>query len=271
MPDGAHYLAVAIRAAAAAYLALSVALHVGAAALVLFPRHPAEKELDPPPAAAGDTFELPAPDTAVVPLANASPSPETASDPAAEDGDGPARPAPPRRAASGAKPSHAGRPSGGRAEPAHGDSGGSGSAAQYGAVGERSASDLATAFTRAFPQAASADPAWRSAGFGSAGEADVVLTLGPTGHLENSQVLGAPSPALASGVRRTLALIQARPFVARGAVTRLHVVASVSPDTVHDGLHGDVFAIGGSYAGGEGSAFFALAIGRRVDLRVRAR
>jgi hypothetical protein len=138
-------------------------------------------------------------------------------------------------------------------------------------VGDRSASDLATAFTRGFPQAASADPAWRSASFGTAGEADVVLTLDESGHIEGTQVLGAPTPALSGGIRRTLALINGRTFVTRGRVTKLHVTAVVSADSVHDGLHGDVFAIGGSFAGGEGSAFFALAIGWRVDLRVRAR
>ena len=46
---------------------------------------------------------------------------------------------------------------------------------------------------------------------------------------------------------------------------------AISTDAVHDGLHGDVFAIGGSFAGAEGSAFFALAIGRRIDVRVRAK
>jgi hypothetical protein len=137
-------------------------------------------------------------------------------------------------------------------------------------VGERSATDLATAFTRGFPQAASADPQWRTASLGSAGEADVVLTIDAEGHLESSRVEGSPKPALASGIRRTLALIQARPFVSRGRVTRLHVTGQVTTDAVHDGLHGEVFAIGGSFTGGEGSAFFALAIGRRIDLRVRA-
>jgi hypothetical protein len=68
-----------------------------------------------------------------------------------------------------------------------------------------------------------------------------------------------------------LALIKGRPFVAKGKVTKLHLVAVVSADSVHDGLHGDVFAIGGSFAGAEGSAFFALAIGRRIDVRVRAK
>ena len=63
----------------------------------------------------------------------------------------------------------------------------------------------------------------------------------------------------------------ARSFTATRATTRLHVVATVSQDQVHDGLHGDVFAIGGSFAGTEGSGFFALAIGRRIDVRVTER
>ncbi|MEO6419365.1 MAG: hypothetical protein ABIP39_08175, partial [Polyangiaceae bacterium] len=57
-------------------------------------------------------------------------------------------------------------------------------------------------------------------------------------------------------------------FTARAAVTVLHVGATVSPDVVHDGLHGDVFAIGGSFEGRQGNAFFALAAGRRIDLVV---
>jgi hypothetical protein len=130
---------------------------------------------------------------------------------------------------------------------------------------------LATAFTRGFPQAASGDPAWRAAPLGSAGEADVVLTLDEEGHIQDTQVLGSPSAALSGAIRRTLALIKGRPFVAKGKVTRLHLVATVTADAAHDGLHGDVFAIGGSFTGGEGNAFFALAVGRRIDMRVRAK
>jgi hypothetical protein len=74
-----------------------------------------------------------------------------------------------------------------------------------------------------------------------------------------------------SAIRRTLALIKGRTFVAKGKITKLSLAAKVSADAVHDGLHGDVFAIGGSFAGGEGNAFFALAIGRRIDVRVRLR
>ncbi len=255
-------------------LTLSIGAHVLVAATLLRAGARAPETSDPPPALGGETFELPAPETIEPPLANASPAPETTapSDPAS-DGEGVTRPRPPAHGRSDPRPSRPARPSGGRVEPASGETGDgtASSPALYGAVGERSAADLATAFTRGFPQVASADPMWRTAPLGSAGEADVVLTLDESGHIESSQVLGSPSPALASAVRSTLALIKARPFVAKGKVTRLHLVAKVSSDEVHDGLHGDVFAIGGSYAGGEGNAFFALAIGRRIDVRVRAR
>jgi hypothetical protein len=50
----------------------------------------------------------------------------------------------------------------------------------------------------------------------------------------------------------------------------LRVSATVSNDSVHDGLHGDVFALGGSFSETEGDAFFALAVGRRIDVRIIA-
>jgi hypothetical protein len=145
---------------------------------------------------------------------------------------------------------------------------GTGGGAVFGAIGERASVDLATAFTRGFPQAASADPVWATAPYGAAGEATVVLEIDESGTLVDSHIDGTASPAFRQGLVRTLALIRARTFTARQAVTRLHVAARVSPDEVHDGLHGDVFAIGGSFAAAEGQAFFALAIGRRIDLRV---
>jgi hypothetical protein len=64
-----------------------------------------------------------------------------------------------------------------------------------------------------------------------------------------------------------MALIKGRPFVAHGRVTRLYLRATVLPNTVPDGLHGDVFAIGA----GEDQGFFALSIGRRIEVRVQAR
>src|SRR4029077_5807247 len=85
---------------------------------------------------------------------------------------------------------------------------------------------------------------------------------------------GSPSPALRRSIDRTLLLLAPRTFTARGAVTRLHIAAHVSRDAVHDGLHGDVFALSaGSFSGEVGTAFFALppgaGPGRRVDRAVR--
>jgi len=147
--------------------------------------------------------------------------------------------------------------------------------ALYGAVGVRFATDLATTFTRAFPQTASADPVWGSVPFGAAGTADVTLTLDDAGHLTGSSISGAPSQALRRGIERTLALLGPRTFTARGMTTRLRVVARVGKDDVHDGLHGEVFALsGGSFAGEVGTAFFALPAaggGRRIDVELRLR
>jgi hypothetical protein len=235
-------------------IGLSFAAHVAVAALLLAPPRKAPPPPDPPATTfAGDTFELPAPE---VSGAEGEPAPVHAEQNAAGEGE-PKRPA---------RATHAGRPSSSASGAAS-----EGSSGLYGAVADRSASDLATAFTRGFPQAASADPAWRTAPFGSLGTATVVLTLSDSGIVEHVDVQGTPSAALANGIRRTMALLGSRPLTARGKTTRLVLTGAVTADEVHDGLHGEVFAIGGSFIGGEGNAFFALAIGRRIDLHVRAR
>jgi hypothetical protein len=141
-------------------------------------------------------------------------------------------------------------------------------------VGERLATDLATTFTRALPQVASADAAWSRAPFGSTTVATVTLVLGDDGRLTQRTITGAPSEALRHGIERTLVLLAAREFTARAATTKLRVAARVSRDDVHDGFHGDVFALsGGSFAGDVGMAFFALPAaagpGRRVDVELR--
>ena len=145
--------------------------------------------------------------------------------------------------------------------------------ALFGAVGVRFATDLATTFTRAFPQAASADAVWATVPFGSAGTADLTLTLDDAGHLTSNTVTGTPSPALRRGIERTLALLGPRAFTSRGMTTKLRVVARVGRDDVHDGLHGEVFALsGGSFSGEVGTAFFALPAaggGRRIDVELR--
>jgi len=150
--------------------------------------------------------------------------------------------------------------------------------AAFGAVGVRYATDLATTFTRAFPQAASADPAWSAAPFGAAGSAEVTITIDDEGRVSSTAVVGSPSPALRRGIERTLAILAPRVFTASASSTRIRVTASVSRDVLHDGLHGDVFALsGGSFSGDLGTAFFALPPGtgvggepgRRVDIELR--
>ncbi len=152
-------------------------------------------------------------------------------------------------------------------------SGGDDRHALFGAVGARFATDLSSTFTRAIPQAFSADPSWTEAPLGTAGAADVTLVLDEAGHLETSSLAGHPSSALRGSVERTVALLAERSFTARQATTRLRVSAHVALDDLHDGLHGDVFALsGGSFVGSVGSAFFALpartGAGRRVDVQI---
>lgn len=241
------------------FAVVSLVVHVGIGASVVGRHHAAPRPAEPAPLpqAAGETFDVP------------DPPPERAA-PSEEDHGASTRA--PRAALANAGP-------GTRAPRAHGGAGANGSAARssaespaiFGAVGDRAAIDLATAFTRGFPQAASADRAWTGAPLGPAGDVDVVLTIDDSGRLTDASIGPGASPALRAGISRTFALIRARTFTARAATTTLHLRATVSPDSVHDGLHGDVFAIGGSFASSEGSAFFALAIGRRVDLHVRAR
>jgi hypothetical protein len=243
-------------------IGLSFALHVAVAALVLAPprAQPTPAPVPAPPATtfAGDTFELPAPE---VSGGEGEPAPVRAEQAATRDREGE------REQKRHARPAR----SGAAASASEGARASEGSSGLYGAVADRSAADLATAFTRGFPQAASADPAWRTAPLGPLGTATVVLTLSESGTVEHVDVQGAPSAALANGIRRTLALLGSRPLTARGKTTRLVVTGAVTADQVHDGLHGEVFAIGGSFTGGEGNAFFALAIGRRIDLHVRPR
>jgi hypothetical protein len=246
------------------FVAVSLTLHGGSAIVlrVLHDRAAATALVFDPSSQtlAGDTLDV-------------EPAPEA---PADEDSE-PMAPSPATAEPGAARPALARTPSRGPGSAAPPGAAVSAAArpALFGAVGVRFASDLATTFTRAFPQAASADPVWQEAPFGAASTADVTLTLDDEGHLARTTVTGAPSPALRRGIDRTLALLgTGRSFTAHGAVTRIRVTSRVSRDDVHDGLHGDVFALsGGSFSGDVGSAFFALppasGPGRRVDVELR--
>ncbi len=259
-----------------ACLSASVAAHGTALFVTLGTPAPPRPQLAIPtlpvppasPLVSGDSFEIPVDEAFDEP----GQSRAHAASPAAQS---PASPTPSRPQAvtasdlAGHQPRQA-RPGVSAVRATSGDSNGDpGGGTRFGAVGDRSAVELTTAFTRGFPQAASADPLWVSAPFGRAGTVNVDLILDETGSLVDARATGNASPALAEGLRRTLAFIRSRAFVADARETHLRVSATVSPDQVHDGLHGDVFAIGGSFEGNEGSAFFALAIGRRIDMRVQ--
>jgi hypothetical protein len=241
------------------FVALSLAAHVGAFAATHRGRPPAPTFRPPDEAVpiAGDTFDV-EPATAP-PVFTPEDFPEAPAD--ADRARAPA-PAPVPASALARAPSSALAPPSPSPPPL------------FGAVGARLATDLATSFTRALPQVASADPAWSSAPMGSSSAAVVTLVLDDDGRLAQHAVGGAPSEALRRAVDRTLVLLAAREFTARAATTRLRIVARISRDDVHDGLHGDVFALsGGSFAGDVGMAFFALpggaGPGRRVDVELR--
>jgi hypothetical protein len=250
----------------AAFALASALLHVGAFATVRA-RAPSGPAFEPAsPMLTGDMLDV-EPEAEEPGAEEATEAPELAAQAAPPVTPGPTTDPPRMRTSSATRasslPNAATAPTAGGARPG-----------LFGAVGVRYASDLATTFTRGFPQAASADPVWATVAFGSAGTADVFLTLDDAGHLQSSSISGAPSPALRRGVERTLALLGARAFTARGATTRLRLVARVGRDDVHDGLHGDVFALsGGSFSGDVGTAFFALPAsggpGRRIDVELR--
>jgi hypothetical protein len=150
------------------------------------------------------------------------------------------------------------------------------SASLFGAVGVPYAADLVTTFTRALPQAASADPVWLAATLGSAGSADLTLVLDEDGRLADELIAGRPSTALRRAIERTIVLVGSRSFTAKARATRLRITARVTTDDVRDGLHGDVFALGGSggsFSGELGTAFFAIPAasgpGRRIDVELR--
>jgi hypothetical protein len=248
----------------AVFWALSLGLHAAAAAVVL---HTTTATFQPTSdGLVGETLEVEPPQQA--------PEEETV-EPAAETAAVPA-PVPVPASASAPAPAPAPAPASALA-PALAPASASASAPPplpFGAAGVRYATDLPTTFTRSFPQAASADPAWASAPYGSAGSATVSLVIDENGRLTSSAILGSPSSALRRGIERTIALIEPRAFTASAAITRLRVNARVARDDVHDGLHGEVFAVsGGSFAKDVGSAFFALpsaaGSGRRVDVEVR--
>jgi hypothetical protein len=239
-------------------LGLSLTAHVGIAAVVFWPRHaPAEPKVDPAPTFAGETFELPAPETTDDPLANASPSPETTA--MGEDidvADAPAHPTPRERAKAAARASHEGRPSGGRSEGTKdGVTGGSGTTpGLYGAVGDPTAQDLRAAFKRAFSFTSSANPKWSQAPLGSLGEVTIAVTLDESGHIASYTIGGTPAPLLRTGLDGAMLTLKNRAFTSKSKVTKLHFKAEI-----HEG--------GGHTYGIDANGSFTLPVGHEVTIQ----
>jgi hypothetical protein len=245
-----------------AFVALSAGLHLAAAAGAMSVRGV------PPPSFQADAQTLSGDTLDVEPPPEPAEGPETVA------------PEPPSTAASRSvrstpvHPREVALPPSARLPVGAGASSATGPEATFGAVGVRYATDLATTFTRAFPQAASADAVWTTAPFGKAGAAEVAIAIDQDGRISATAIAGSPSPALRRGIERTLAVLEPRAFTSGTSSIRLRVAARVAPDEVHDGLHGDVFALsGGSFSGDLGTAFFALpglaGPGRRVDVEIR--
>ncbi len=140
----------------------------------------------------------------------------------------------------------------------------------YGALGDRSAVDVTVALTRGFPQAASPDAEWRTVPLGDAGSAILDIELEEDGTLARWSLGAGATPALREGIRRTMAFIGGRTFLAHGRTTHLHVTARVSTDATRDGAEA-VYAIHSEHDGPSASAYFSLSVGRRVDLVITPR
>lgn len=252
-----------------AWYALSVAAHVGLTSPLWF-RPPHEPRPQDGRVLAGESFELEHSPDPQGSTSTEAPAPagahgeaisSTAERSAAEaQADSSGHQHASRHAASKAKP---------KSSPPSTASTTTSAAGDFGAVGERGAVDLVSTFTRQWPQIASVDPEWARVPLGSAGAVEIEFTVDDGGKLTSS--VGTGSATLQRSIQRTVAFLAGRVFTAHARVTRLRVSARVSADQVHDGLHGDVFAIGGSFTGETGHAFFALAIGRRIDVAVQLR
>jgi hypothetical protein len=153
----------------------------------------------------------------------------------------------------------------------NGVSPGAGDETRVGAVDNPSAVDVAVMFTRTFPVIASADAAWGDAAFGDHGKAIVTIHIDGEGHVQATNIEGNPTPVFRQAIDKALLGMKGRPLTAKKTTTRLLLQGTLEGDAVHDDWHGRVFALGKTFSGESGSAFFSLAIGRRFDLVVTRR
>lgn len=241
-----------VRRSAIAFLTASLLVHAGAggAGVWLAKRaHEAERQKgDPKPVFTGETFDIAA-------ASEEKPREIVADEPTEKRDEHAAEPARPRARVT----SHG-----------EGTAHGAELPLTYGALGDRSAASVTVALARGFPQAASTDPIWRDVPFGDAGSAILEIELAEDGTLARWSLGAGASPALRQAMVRTMGLIGGRTFLAHGPKTKLHVSARVTADAVRDGSDA-VYAIHAEHEGQNASAYFSLAIGRRVDLAITAR
>jgi len=231
-----------------AFLTASLAIHAGMGGVAyVVSKMPHVDHVAGKPTFAGETFEIAAESVESPREIVTEPMPETKTDPEAAE---PIRVPRPRVAT-------------------HGENTTAGAEVPltYGALGDRSAVDVTIALARGFPQAASPDVEWRTVPLGDAGSAVLDIDLEEDGTLARWSLGAGASPALREGVRRTMAFIGGRTFLARGRTTRLHVTARVSTDATRDGAEA-VYAIHSEHEGQTASAYFSLSVGRRVDLTI---
>jgi hypothetical protein len=234
-----------MRRSTLAFLTASLAIHAGMGGMAyVVSKIPHLDHAAPKVAFSGETFEI-SRESTESPREVAEPAPETKTDEQAAE---PIRIARPHVAT-------------------HGENTTAGAEVPltYGALGDRSAVDVTVALARGFPQAASPDPEWRTVPLGDAGSAILEIEIEEDGTLARWGLGAGASPALRDSVRRTMAFIGGRTFLAHGRTTRLHVSARVSTDATRDGAEA-VYAIHSEHDGQNASAYFSLSIGRRVDL-----
>jgi hypothetical protein len=232
-----------------AFLTASLAIHAGAGGVAYVVSKIPHVDHGAPskPTFTGETFEISRESVESPREVVTDPSPQTTTD---EDA---------------AEPVHKTRPH----VATHGENTTTGAEAPltYGALGDRSAVDVTVALARGFPQAASPDAEWRTVPLGDAGAAILDIDLEEDGTLARWGLGAGASPALREGIRRTMAFIGGRTFLAHGKTTRLHVSAHVTTDATRDGTDA-VYAIHSEHDGPSASAYFSLSVGRRVDLTI---
>jgi outer membrane biosynthesis protein TonB len=168
-----------------------------------------------------------------------------------------------------------------RPGPEEGDAGGAPAevSATYGAAGQAAMErSLAKAFTRAIPAAISRDPIWSELELGPAGGVKIEITIDDEGKIASVEPERAPPKQLKHLIDRTQILLRSGRFAlsrGEGAGTEtleLEATISMRPDKVDETANPrDTVQLGFEPPSGEksGRAFFILASGRQVEIRVK--